>query len=461
LPGAAADATPSIPARGLAAPAEPPRTNLFEGPTEFDQERERPRPILRVATPGNAAEAADGPPAEGETVARPAAGAEPPDPAETGTASTSDSSGFGPAAREMFLRHLSEPMDTIGVIGNYNVGKTFFIKRVIALAKRNGYSHEERELNPGSIGGNETQVGALTRPSNSKPRKGAPKESERLGATLNVWVHKFEGAEDSFRLIDMPGEFFLAALEDTKALKRTENNRVAMLYPALACSDALALIVPAHYAFGKSVAEKIEASSAVELLGSIRQISNLLEEVQKEGDLSAVQAVERVLAFSGEDLSAEITRRAAGRSAKPIAVLFSQADRCFGSGAARNPSGLDGSLPERDPLLCAARHIPELVNHLRRGFDDFRIDFLTAAEGQKEKDKQLRKDTPSIGVWPPITLLLERIAARRGQEQSGPLRALLRRWFLLDRLRDCERTSGWAVEIRAKADKEFRAALNR
>jgi hypothetical protein len=129
-------------------------------------------------------------------------------------------------------------------------------------------------------------------------------------------------------------------------------------------------------------------------------------------------------------------------------------------GPNRDPTGKETDLPENDPFLCAARHLPGLVNHLREGFEDFRVDFLTAAEGQKEGNNQLKVNTPSIGVWTPIDTLLSRIAMREDRRSHRRIPAFVRKMFLLDMLEDCERTSRWAVDIRAAVDPEFGEALD-
>lgn len=363
-----------------------------------------------------------------------------------------DTSGWGTQARKMLLEQVDQQRLTIGVIGNFDVGKTFFISQLAEVAKSKGYTHEKVMIDPNTLlSVAQTTFGATSRDL---------RESETLPATLNVWVHDFiiSEEEDCFRLVDIPGEFFGAALGD-RSVHQTDNGRVAMLYPALGISDAIILVVPSHHVFPTV---DIKARRSVELLGDIRRVSNLLEAMKAERDGDFGAAVEEVLGWDPVTRRARLAQHSQGLSKKPIMALFSQADRCFGIGPAREPRGMGMDLPERDPLLCAARQLPTLVNQLHRGFEDFRIDFLTAAEGQPPESKEFHVGTPCIGVWSPVEWLRQRVALHQAAEPArGRLSQLLHRILMTDRLRADERNSGWAIDLRKKADREFRSALAR
>jgi hypothetical protein len=364
-----------------------------------------------------------------------------------------DTSGWGTLARKMLLDEVAEARLTIGVIGNFDVGKTFFINQLAEIARSKRYSYRKLMIDPRSL------------QSMAQTTFGAPprdlRKSETLPATLNVWVHNFIASDKthSFRVIDIPGEFFGAALGGDNSVDQIDDGRVAMLYPALGISDAIILVIPSHQVFPE---RHISAQRSAELLGDIRLVSNLIEAMKEKhgGDLAA--AVEDVLSWELQTLKTQMVQLTEGLSKKPTIALFSQADRCFGVGVARSPAGLGMDVPENDPLLCAARQLPTLVNQLRYGFEDFRVDFLTAAEGQPDEDKEFRVGTPSIGVWPPIEWLRQRVALRQAAEPAhGRLSRLLHRILMTDRLGDDKRNSGWAIELRMNADKEFRSALTR
>jgi len=365
----------------------------------------------------------------------------------------------------MFLERLTDNRPTIGVIGNFDVGKTFFVQQLIRLAKKNGYSHEEYKVDSaaGQAAGESSELQAARDRAGRGRGQPRPKDSDKIGITLHVWVHDFKGTNDHdhFRVIDIPGEFFAEAMKKG-ALRQIDDVRVAMMYPALAGSDALVLIVPAHDAFGEADDPHPDpiAEDSVHLLGNIRQVCNLLERQVSAANNKLKPAIHTVLGWDADTRRAELDKKTDGRSPKPIVALFSQADRCFGIGSTRNAMGHNDRLPEHDPLACAAQHLPGLVNHLRKGFEDFRVDFLTAAEGQERDDKELHLQRPCIGVWQPIVWLKQRIALRRSVRAQGRLAGLLRRALMLGALDDCERNSGWAIETRMKADKQFRGWLD-
>ena len=369
---------------------------------------------------------------------------------------------------DLFVEQLAKRQPTIGVIGTINVGKSFLITQATHRGIDEGGDSTKKELDS-SLLTTETVGGEASVAVD-------PNIGERLDLTKRVAIHNIQHRTHPFRLIDFPGEFFAAA--EQGGFSETKNDRIAKMYAALMAADALLFLIPAHEVFGEpgKMSETGKAKRSVAMLSRIRNVSlmldnelgeerkrrNLAPNAPDPSDLKGA-VVRSIVNWSPEQLAEQLERQESSRCSKSVLVLFSQADRCFGIGAERNANGYNGRLPEHDPMLCAARHLPGLVNQLFHNFDDFKIDFVTAAEGQPHNESTLLFSRPRIGLGNQILWLLNRIAAREEKPPPGRidrwLRPVARGLLLLGKLEEQERKAGWVVALRAKAEPEFKRAI--
>jgi hypothetical protein len=457
LPGVA-QGPPSEPAAGAPAPAGPglafslshvPRRAAVGRPEQAAAGSSSPQAPPAPPPPPAPVPASPTPSSAGtDTPPRTAAKPEKVEPTAAGGGSTAAEDD---GSLSKFLEELDRRHRTISVIGNSDVGKTFFINQAAEFATAlKGLGHDKFELAP--------DTGSELAGEEDKPREQGP--DIRVDVTRQIWIHELNHTETerSFRFIDIPGEWVNRVTNPERAAGEKDEQRFRKLYPALGGSDALILIIPCHYVFDSK--QNYKARKAAELLNGVRRVSNVIANAErKHGDLRA--AIEAILGWSEDELRTQLDKPAAGKSHKPIVALLSQADRCFGVGEARNPEGIGTRVSEADPMLAAARHLPTLVSQLDANFEDFRVDFLTAAEGQAENDKNLHDRTPSIGVWEPVSWLLDRMALQNmaPAPAGGLLSRLMPRGVARRRAAAERQDAKWAIELRKRGDRRFREAL--
>jgi hypothetical protein len=387
---------------------------------------------------------------------------------------------YSEGALKLMLEALRQPEDprdhipTIVVIGSTSVGKSFFLQQVIRHTQTS-FQHRATKIDPGEI--DAPDESKVMSESGSEPRERRVPPGDDLPITRNVFIHELtmatEGRKDKvIRLIDLPGEFFKAALDAKHKIAAVGLRRVAMLYAALATAEGVVFLIPSDHILttdATSDDRRIARESAV-LMGQIRQICNMMEVAvlrHREADEARIsqglagsgvsdveQAVDEIVRLPVDQILARMKRDGAGRSQKPVVALFSRADLCFGVGEDRSSAGLNGQLREHDPFWCAARYLPQLVGQLKAGFDDFKIDFVTAAEGHIG-DTMLAEDAVSLGELKPIAWLLHRIEMRNRPLMPSRIPWILRKVLLLDIGRRYSDGSRWAVEMRESVDKEF------
>ena len=273
------------------------------------------------------------------------------------------------------------------------------------------------------------------------------KESETFVGDLDIWFHDFIIAEDEncFRYRHPRRVLQRGA----RRQKRVAQDRRWPRRHALSGARHLGCHNPDRPLPSCLPDGQHPSETSVELLGDIRRVSNLLEAVKANHNGDFAAAVEEVLGWDAAMLRTQLTQLSQGLSKKPTMALFSQADRCFGVSPARDPKGVGMDVPEHDPLLCAARNSPpwsisSIVASRISGSTS-----LPPPRGQPQDSKDFHVGTPSIGVWPPIEWLRQRVALRQAAEpERGRFSRLWNRMLKTDRLRDDERTSGWAIDLR-------------
>lgn len=364
------------------------------------------------------------------------------------------------------LTQLTEELDrfpgtpTFVVIGDTSVGKTFYVTMIMHLAKHRGYNWAHVEIDPAGDG--------TTRPDRVR------REDWR---TRKVTIHRFYKADEadsdftSFRVIDMPGEFVAEAMKNQ--FKGRVSSRERMIFPCLAASQGIVLLIPAPYVFDK--ARSFEATRAVddaiELAVGVRLICNLLDDA---GGARVEQAMAAFLNLTQEERALRVSEDKRPCD-KPFMTLLAQADLLFGPGREGRAIPADGEWPrEDDPMGSAAQEIPALINGLANAFAVFRVDYLTAAEGfdnnfQSIDDLSWR--TPNLGVWSSVSWMLSQIEG--GGRKSGQHRAITGfgavgswaasalRWILKGHFREGDaRDDRWIIAARKRHDPDFNLALN-
>lgn len=341
---------------------------------------------------------------------------------------------------------LALDVPTFAVIGAYDVGKTFFIQKLLAIASNELYEVSEFTYNAGESG--PTRVADSLR---------AELPDAEFGSTNEIHIYTCTGRKAPFRVIDVPGEFFEHALADKRGLDARDQQRVRRIYPVLAACHGVMLVVPAPQIFGGFNA-KVERTAT--LLGQVRTLCNLVEALKGQDNFR--DAVARILAMPTAELAA--FRLEDNRISRlPASMLMSQADKCFGAGRDGRLTPTAGVWPrEDDPFGSLAAAAPKLANNLVGGFERTRVDFVTSYEGCAEDNKRLRGDEPSLGVWPAARWMLSQIT--RPLTRERPAR-FSRRWFgnLLQHghaAPDDAVLTEWVIDIRKSADRAFGDALD-
>ncbi|WGM37673.1 hypothetical protein AMEJIAPC_00572 [Caulobacter sp. NIBR1757] len=365
---------------------------------------------------------------------------------------------------------LRSPKRTFAVIGDYTVGKTFFIKKATAIAEQKGFFHEEIDADIGYEAG-PTMVSA------SIKRENSAREAEEILATQSIKIHDFTGPKGQFRIIDLPGEFFDAAMKLQGGLSAVHNDRVQKIYPALAVSSGVILVVPAPDVFPKpefdaspqpmtdgvpkqQLADQ-KAERAAGLMNQVRTVCNLVQAKEDAGTIKDILAA--IFAMSRQE-RAEWTGANQAASPKPAMILLSKADNCFGLGKAARLRPAPGVWPrEDDPMGSVVQTTARgLVNGLVNGFSRCRVDYLTSAEGCTAENKMLDGSEPCLGVWSAVEWMLKQI--------DTPLSGERPRWFsrqgLENLLRhghlapDDAKLTGWVVDMRKRGDSDFKYNLD-
>ncbi|MBV8685264.1 MAG: hypothetical protein JOZ90_16225 [Alphaproteobacteria bacterium] len=458
--GVSADPVPGgerrDPAAGGPGPEEPPRHG-----------RDPPQRTSAAADQGDAKGGADGDPAHRAT------GGE--------RKAAEDLGPYSEGALALMLEKLRQPatagahIPTIVVIGSTKVGKSFFLTQVVRRTQAD-YQHRVTKIDPAEA--DLPDEGDVMRSTDAAAEEEGEESGDDIEITRHVFIHELttvasDGRSDKIiRLIDLPGEFFQAALEAREKIAAVRIRRVAMLYAALGAAEGIVFLVPGDHVMTATPTARdadIAQKSAV-LMGQIRQTCNMMEAAVRaereargggsEGTADGAaltdleRAVRQLVALETDQVLERMKREGGGRSQKPVVALFSRADLCFGVGEGRSSLGVGGQLREHDPFWCAARYLPPLVRQLKAGFDDFKIDFLTAAEGHSGGTR-LAKDAFCLGELKPIAWLLQRIEARRRPPPASRIPPLVRKLLLLDIGDKYRNGSRWAVEMREKADSEF------
>jgi hypothetical protein len=357
---------------------------------------------------------------------------------------------------ERCLEHLEANPDvdvTITVIGLGNVGKSFFIDKVLDLAPRHHYDTVESYCPADPTLDYKSYVEGKVN------GRGSLKAGKRLDVSTLIWMHELSGTADkSLRIIDLPGEYFMRsdAKRQVADLAAVDKERVALIHPPLAAADAVIFVTPAPDMFP---AKPEAVHLAKELFRQIRISCNLTDARLNKGDLR-----ERVTTFL-EMTRIERRRRMqalADPAGKPLLVLLSKTDSCLGfRWSKRKAPGQHPTLDERDPMASLALAAPDVVAAARKSFTDFSVDFVTAFEGCKPENKLIAGGEPSIGVWQPIDWLLMRTAKSRTAARVDRRRPTAWLDLILRGRMDpaLDRRDDWIIDMRLKGDPEFRARI--
>lgn len=346
---------------------------------------------------------------------------------------------------------------TIAVVGSYEVGKTVFISAATQeLEARFGLKHKAVEINPQKRR-NEAGEKAVQPKVMNRTKLDADRPFE---ITRHIVVHNYrnDATQEHIRIIDIPGEYFFAAMDEEDGLDATGFKQIQLLHPVCAAAEGFILLIPANQVFpppGGSQKREKEVSEAPALLQEMSSICSVMDHLGGRDDFE--QAVTRMLALSRDERD-NLKHKLTGRCERPAMVLLSQADRCFGIGAGRAATTIEDDVCESDPYFSVAGKEPQLIARVNASFKRHRIDFLTAYEGAHLDP--LPEVRVGFGVWPSLKWMFDAIRPAPAKK-AGRLTGWWERWKedVMARHDLSDHQDGWVLDMRKDGDPGFRQRL--